>query len=87
LVAPLTGNSASLERNKDTTMNQFHHTNIGERTTTWRLSSVSAARAALETLQLQLFTSVERIDATCRECNAVEGQSTVISSVKALAVL
>ena len=61
--------------------------NIGGRITTWRLSSVSASRAALETLQRQMFASVERIDATCRECDAVDGQTCVISAVKALEVV
>lgn len=60
--------------------------NIGGRSTTWTLSSVGVAQAALETLQRQMFTSVEHIDATCRECNALDGQSNVISSVKAFEV-
>ena len=61
--------------------------NIGGRITTWTLSSVSAARALLEPLQRQMFASLERIDATCREFNVLDDQSNVISSVEAFEVV
>lgn len=60
---------------------------IGGRTAMWALSSVSAAKVALEPLQRQMLTRVERIDATRRECDAVDGQSNVISSVEAFEVV
>ena len=58
--------------------------NIGGRKKAWTMSSKSAAKSALETLQRQMFVSFESIDKTCRACNAQANQPTVISNVKAL---